>query len=95
MNDEKKKNQMYCTSRYYRLYNVVSSNPTQARLQHMYVIKFISDLRQVSGFSLDTPVSSTNNTDRHDITEILLKKALPVNTISLTLCFTHVYIIYG
>jgi len=24
-------------------------------------------------FSLDTPVSSTNKTDRHDITEILLK----------------------
>jgi hypothetical protein len=80
MNDEKKKNQMYCTSRYYRLYNVVSSNPTQARLQHIYVIKFISDLRQVGGFSLDTPVSSINNTDRHDITEILLKVAL--NTIN-------------
>jgi hypothetical protein len=45
-----------------------------------YVIKFVSDLRQVGGF-LDpcTPVSSTNKTDRHDITEILLKVAL--NTI--------------
>jgi len=31
-------------------------------------------------FSQDTPVSSTNKTDRHDITEILLKVAL--NTIS-------------
>jgi hypothetical protein len=31
-------------------------------------------------FSLDTPVSSTNKTDRHDITEILLKMAL--NTIN-------------
>jgi hypothetical protein len=30
-------------------------------------------------FSPDTPVSSTNKTDRHDITEILLKVAL--NTI--------------
>jgi len=30
--------------------NVVSSNPTQA-LQH-YVIKFVSDLRQVGGFSI-------------------------------------------
>ena len=30
-------------------------------------------------FSLGTPVSSTNKTDRHDITEILLKVAL--NTI--------------
>jgi hypothetical protein len=32
-------------------------------------------------FSLSTPVSSTNKTDRHDITEILLKVAL--NIISL------------
>jgi hypothetical protein len=34
-------------------------------------------------FSLGTPVSSTNKTDIHDITEILLKVAL--NTITLTL----------
>ena len=34
-------------------------------------------------FSPDTPVSSTNKTDRHDITEILLKVVL--NTIALTL----------
>ena len=39
------------------------------------VIKFVSDLRQVSD-SL-----GTNKTDRHDITEILLKVAL--NTITL------------
>jgi len=31
-------------------------------------------------FSLGTPVSSTNKTDPHDITEILLKEAL--NTIN-------------
>ena len=36
-------------------------------------------------FSLGTPVSSTNKTDRHDITEIVLKVAL--NTINLNL--TH------
>jgi membrane-bound inhibitor of C-type lysozyme len=36
-------------------------------------------------FSPHTPVSSTNKTDRHDITEILLKVAL--NTITLTLHF--------
>jgi hypothetical protein len=41
-----------------------------------------SDVWQVGGFSLDTPVSSTNKTDRHHITEILLKMAL--NTITLT-----------
>jgi hypothetical protein len=33
-------------------------------------------------FSLGTPVSSTNKTDRHDITEILLKVAL--NTLNQT-----------
>jgi hypothetical protein len=36
----------------------------------------VSDLRQVSGFSPGPPVSSTKKTDRHDITEILLKVAL-------------------
>ena len=43
-------------------------------VQH-YVIKFISDLRHVGGFP-GTLVSSTNKTDRRDITEILLKVAL-------------------
>jgi len=40
------------------------------------VIKFVSDLWQ---FSPGTQISSTNKTDRYDITEILLKVAL--NTI--------------
>ena len=53
-------------------------------IQH-YVIKFVSDLRHVGGFLLGTPVSSTNNTDRHDIIEILLKVAL--NTITLNLLY--------
>ena len=45
-------------------------------VQHS-VIKFVSDLRQVCGFLWDLPpVSSTNKTDCHDITEILLKVAL-------------------
>jgi hypothetical protein len=47
--------------------------------QH-YVIRFVSDLRQVGGFLW---FSSTNKTDSHDITEILLKVVL--NTISLSL----------
>jgi hypothetical protein len=42
----------------------------------------VSDLRHVSGFFPCVPVSSTNKTDHHDITEILLKVAL--NTITLT-----------
>ena len=42
-----------------------------------YVTKFVSDLQ----FSLDTLVSSTNKTDHHHITKILLKVVL--NTITL------------
>jgi hypothetical protein len=37
---------------------------------------------QVGGFSLGTPISSTNKNDRHDITEILLK--VSSSTITLT-----------
>jgi hypothetical protein len=44
-----------------------------------YVIKFVSDLRQVGGFFR---VSFTNKTDRHDIAETLLKVVL--NTIKQT-----------
>ena len=39
-------------------------------IQHC-VIKFVSDLRQVGGFLRVLPISSTNKTDHHDITEIL------------------------
>ena len=49
---------------------VMSSNPVHGEvylIQH-YVIKFVSDLRQVGGFF---SVSSTNKTDHHDIAEIL------------------------
>ena len=64
--------------------NVVSSNPVHGEvysIQH-YVIKFVSDLRQVGGFLQvlrfppGTPVSSTNKTDHNDIAEILLTVAL-------------------
>ena len=57
---------------------VVSSSPVHGEvysIQH-YVIKFVSDLRQVGGFI----GNSTNNTHRHDITEISLIVAL--NTIT-------------
>jgi hypothetical protein len=62
--------------------NVVSLNPTHSEvysIQH-YVIKFVSYLWQVGGFFV---VSSTNKTDRYNITEILLKVAL--NTITQNL----------
>ena len=42
-----------------------------------YVIKLVSDLRQ-DWFSPGAPVSSTNKTDHHGITEILLKVALNI-----------------
>ena len=45
-----------------------------------YNIRFVSDLQQVGLFSLGAWVSSTNKTDYHDKTEILLKVAL--NTIT-------------
>jgi hypothetical protein len=49
------------------------------------LIKFVNDFLQVGGFLKVLTVSSTNKTDRHDITEILLKVAL--STIILTLQF--------
>ena len=45
--------------------------------------QFVSDLRKGHSCFSGTPVSSTNKTDRHDITEIFLKVAL--YTITLTL----------
>ena len=61
---------------------VVSSNSVHDEVYsiQIYVIKFVSDLQQVGGFFPGTPVSSTNKTDRYDITDILLKVAL--NTIN-------------
>ena len=58
--------------------NVVSSNPVHGELNSLqhYVKHFVSDLQQVGGFLPGTPLSSTNKTDRRDITEILLKLAL-------------------
>jgi hypothetical protein len=52
---------------------VVSSNPVHDEvysIQH-YVIKI-----DLWWFSVGTPVSSTSKTDRHEITEILLKVVL-------------------
>ena len=58
--------------------NVVSSNPVHGEvysIQH-YVIKFVSDLRQIGGFLRLLRFPLTYKTDRHDITEILLNVAL-------------------
>ena len=53
------------------------------------MVKFVSDLRQVGGFhqvlrfSPGPSIFSTNKTDNHNITEILLK--VTFNTINLNL----------
>ena len=66
--------------------NVVSSNPVHCEVNSMqhYVIKVVSDLRQVSCFLRIFSVSPTNKTDLHDITEILLKVALGIINLNAT-----------
>ena len=58
--------------------NVVRSNPihSEVYLIQYYVIEFVSELRQVGGFSPGAPFYSTTKTDLHYFTEILLKVAL-------------------
>ena len=54
---------------------VVSSIPAGGEVFSIqyYVIKFVSVLRHVGGFSPGIPVFSTNKAVCHDIAEILLK----------------------
>ena len=49
-------------------------------MQH-YVIKFVRDLRQMDGFLRVLRFPLLQNTDRHDIAEILLKVALKTDHI--------------
>jgi hypothetical protein len=70
---------------------VESSSPVHGEvysIQH-YVIKFVSDLRQVGGFLRIFRFPPTKNkSDSHDITELLLNVAL--NIITLTVHYnTH------
>jgi hypothetical protein len=74
---------------------VVSSNPAHGEvysIQHCY--KVCQWLVACRGFSLGILVSSINKTDRHDMTEILLKVAL--NTINpnpiIWICNYNVYL---
>jgi hypothetical protein len=72
--------------------NIVSSNSTHCEvylIQH-YVIKFVSDLQQVSGFLQVLQFPSPIKTDCHDITEILLKVVL--NIITLTVLLSYIYL---
>jgi hypothetical protein len=65
--------------------NIVTSNPTEEKCTQCKIlwIKFVSDLQQFGGFYPGTPVSSTNKTDPHNITEVLLKVALNTITTSI------------
>jgi hypothetical protein len=68
--------------------NVVSSNPPHGEvysIQH-YVIKFISDSRQVGGFLRVFRFPPSIKLTVHDITEILLKVALSTITLTLYTC---------
>ena len=76
---------------------VVSLNPADGQVYSIqdYVIKFVSDLRQVSGFLGVLRFPPPIKTDHHNITEILLKVAF--NTIFLTLilwCKSYMYLFY-
>jgi len=56
------------------------------------VIRFVSDLHFCTTGRWFSPVSSSNKTDRHDITEILLKVTL--NTISPNSHYSNMYLGY-
>ena len=58
-----------------------------------YVIKFVSDLRYVVGFLWVLRISSTNITDRLDITKMLLKVALItiIPPLEIKLCYFTQY----
>ena len=64
--------------------DVVSLNPVHGEVYSIqyYVVKCVSDLRQVGGFPQVLLFPQPIKTDRHDITEILLKVEL--STITLT-----------
>jgi hypothetical protein len=61
------------------------------RVQH-YVIKFVSDLRQVGGFLSVPSVSSTNKTDRHDIT---IKQTIMIEGLSKNDSLLYLYFYRG
>jgi len=62
-------------------------NPLRRSVLDTILCKICQWLAAGQWFSTGTPVSSTNKTNSHDITQILLKMAL--NTITLTLPKLH------
>ena len=71
---------------YYSVQTVPITTVVVYSIQH-YVIKLPVTCSRLVVLSPGPPVSSTNKTNHHDITEILLKVAL--NTITLTLYSVH------
>ena len=71
---------IYAISAYHHYHFEFESCSGMVYLIQHYMIKFVSDLRQVCGFLRVLLFSSTNKTDSHYIAEILLKVAL--NTIT-------------
>jgi hypothetical protein len=49
---------------------------SKLKYRFIFLLQLFLRICDRSGFSLGPPVSSTNKTDRHDITEILLKVVL-------------------
>ena len=70
----------------YCAYHQLSCEFESSSWQH-YLKNFFSDFRQVGVFFSSTPVTSTNATARHDMTEIALQVVL--NTITLTLILSR------
>jgi hypothetical protein len=68
---------------------VVSPNPADGKVYSILhcATKFFSNLRQVA----NTPVSSTNKTERHDIAEILLNVALNFKNLSLNYIYVPLH----
>jgi hypothetical protein len=73
--------------------NVLSSNPVHSEvLDTALCDKVCQWLAAGQWFSSGTPVSSTNKTDRHNITEKLLKVALGTLTLmSITIIYIVLY----
>ena len=77
----------YAISTFHHLHCEFESSSGEVYLIQHYVIKFVSDLRQVDGF-LGSPISSTNKTDCHDINvvESGVKHHKPNQTYSINRC---------
>ena len=63
---------------------VVSLNPAHGEVYWIQHYKVCQWLEAGRWFSPGTPVTSTNKTDHHDITEILLKEALSMKIFSFS-----------